>query len=632
MGGRDLLLEVGTEELPPRALRRLRDALAAALVRELDEAGLAHGAARAFATPRRLAVLVEEVARRQPDREELRRGPALQAAFDAQGRPTRAAEGFARSCGVAVEALERLETEKGAWLAFRRVVPGRPAAELLPELAGRALRGLPLPRAMRWGALEEAFVRPVHWLVLLYGEEALPLEAFGVRAGAATRGHRFHHPGPIALAEPAVYEPLLETEGKVIPDLDRRLAAVRGQVAEAAARAGGEARLDPALLEEVAALVEWPVALTGAFEERYLALPEEVLVSVLQGHQRYFPVQGPDGGLLPRFVAVANIESREPALVRAGNERVIRPRLADAAFFWEVDRRRSLEERLPALREVVFQERLGSLWDKSERLQVLAGEVAARLGPEADPELARRAARLAKCDLLTEMVGEFPELQGVMGRHYALAEGLPEELAWALEEQYLPRQAGDRLPRTPTGQALAVADRLDTLVGVHAVGLGPTGEKDPYGLRRAALGLLRILIEGERDLDLEGLLELAARAYAEGPGARPEVPAAEAVGPVFDFVMERLRAYYLDRGIPVEVFEAVRARRPTRPLDFHRRVEGVEAFRHLPEAQALAAAEKRIRNILRRAAEPVPPAVEEALLQEPAERELHRAVGALEGE
>lgn len=630
MAERDLLLEVGTEELPPKALRRLRDALAAAVVRGLDEACLAHGAVRAYATPRRLAVRVEAVAGRQPDREELRRGPALKAAFDAEGRPTRAAEGFARSCGVPVEALGRLETEKGVWLAHRRVVPGRAAQDLLPELAARALEALPVPRPMRWGALEERFVRPVHWLVLLYGEEALPLERFGVRASQETRGHRFHHPGPIRLASPEVYEALLETEGRVLADLDRRAAAVRGQVEEAAAAVGGRAELDPALLEEVAALVEWPVALAGAFEDRYLELPEEVLVSVLQAHQRYFPVRGADGRLLPRFVAVANIESREPELVRAGNERVIRPRLADAAFFWEVDRRQGLEARFPALAEVVFEERLGSLRDKSERLQGLAAEVAARLG--ADPGLARRAARLAKCDLLTEMVGEFPELQGVMGRHYALAEGLPEELAWALEEQYLPRQAGDRLPRTATGQALAVADRLDTLVGIFAVGLAPTGEKDPYGLRRAALGVLRILIEGERDLDLEGLLELAARGYAEGPGARPGVPAGAAVEAVLDFVLERLRAYYLERGVAPEVFEAVRARRPTRPLDFHRRVEAVEAFRRLPEAAALAAAEKRIRNILRRAGEPVPPAVEEALLREEAERALHRAVRGLEAE
>ncbi|HHQ42156.1 MAG TPA: glycine--tRNA ligase subunit beta [Chromatiales bacterium] len=625
---RDLLVEIGTEELPPKALRRLAEAFAAGLAGGLDRAGIARGAARAYATPRRLAVLVEAVAPAQPDRTVRRRGPAVQAAFDAEGRPTKAAEGFARSVGVPVERLGRLRTDKGEWLLWEGVEPGRPTAELLPGLVQEALERLPVPKRMRWGAGEVAFVRPVHWLLMLHGEDVVPGTVLGLEAGRETRGHRFHHPDPIPVPKPVDWEPLLASRGHVIADMDRRRAAVRAQVEEAALAAGGRAVVREALLEEVTALVEWPVALAGRFDERFLELPREVVVSAMEQHQKCFPVVDAAGALLARFVAVANIESRDPEEVRRGNERVIRPRLADAAFFWEQDRRRPLESRLEQLRGVVYQERLGTLHDKTLRLERLAADVAGAIG--ADVALARRAARLAKCDLVTEMVGEFPELQGVMGRYYALHDGEPEAVAVAIEEHYRPRGAGDAIAATPVGRAVALADRLDTLVGIFACGLRPTGEKDPYGLRRAALGILRTLIEGGLDLDLARLAEAALDLLPEG------LPQAEgAADAAVDFALDRLRAWYQERGMPVEVYEAVRARGITRPLDFDRRVRAVLAFRELPEAEALAAAHKRIRNILRQAREKglaVAETVDPSRLAEPAERALHEAVARAEAE
>ncbi|HKK13854.1 MAG TPA: glycine--tRNA ligase subunit beta [Gammaproteobacteria bacterium] len=621
-GVRDLLVEIGTEELPPRALRRLADSFADGVRAGLDDAGLTPARTRTFATPRRLAVLALGVPEAQPDRESTRRGPALSAAFDDDGNPTRAAQGFARSCGVDVEALERLETDKGTWLAHRVFERGRAAAELVPELVERALGRLPIPKRMRWGARSEEFVRPVHWVVLLFGDQALEATVLGVAAGRQTRGHRFHHPEPLYVAEPGGYAPLLETEGHVLADMDVRREAIRAQVAEAAQAVGGRAVIDEALLEEVTALVEWPVALHGSFDTRFLEVPAEALVSSMQDHQKYFPVVDEAGALQPYFVTVANIESRDPEQVRAGNERVIRPRLADAAFFWEQDRQTSLAARARRLATVVFQDRLGTLLDKQERVAELAATVAEALGGDAG--LARRAAGLAKCDLLTHMVGEFPELQGIMGRYYATHDGEPAEVATALEEQYWPRFAGDALPRTPTGRALAIADRLDTLVGIFAIGQPPTGDKDPFALRRAALGVLRTLLEGPQELDLRELLHRAAGAFPAG------LRAGDVVGEVFDFMMERLRGYYLEEGIPADVFEAVRSVGPTRPLDMERRLRACMAFRRLPEAESLAAANKRIRNILRKTDETIPPEVSAEALREPAEQALAGQLKALE--
>ncbi|HHM05673.1 MAG TPA: glycine--tRNA ligase subunit beta [Gammaproteobacteria bacterium] len=619
---RDLLVEIGTEELPPKALLRLSEAFTAGLRNGLEQAQLGFAAMRGYATPRRLAVLVEDLATAQPDRINERRGPALQAAFDEEGNPTKAALGFARSCGVTVDELERTENAKGAWLVFRHQVAGQATTALLPALIAAALAGLPVPKRMRWGTVEDEFVRPVHWAVVLFGDEVVPCRFYGVSAGRQTRGHRFHHPALLPLAEPRAYAPLLESEGRVVADFAERREAVRAQVQEAAAKVGGRAVIDEALLDEVTALVEWPVAVLGHFEETFLGLPAEALIATMKGNQKYFHLMDAEGRLLPHFITIANIESRDPAQVQAGNERVIRPRLADAAFFWDQDRKSTLAARRDGLKHVIFQARLGSLYDKTTRLAALAAIIAESIG--GDPALARQGGELAKSDLLTEMVGEFPELQGTMGRYYAQAEGLPAALARALEEQYLPRHAGDALPATPGGRALAIADRLDTLVGIFALGQAPSGDKDPFGLRRAALGTLRIIIEGELDLDLDALLAAAAQAYGDG------IPARDVLPQVYEFMMERLRAYYLDSGVRPDTFEAVLARRPSRPRDFDRRLKAVTAFRALPEAASLAAANKRIRNILRQAAEATGDNIDPARLTEPAERRLAEALAALE--
>ncbi len=618
---RDLLIEIGTEELPPKALRKLSEAFTAGVHNGLRDAALNPASVKAYAAPRRLALLIKGVPVQQQDRESLRRGPAITAAFDGEGNPTRAALGFAESCGVTVEQLDQLETDKGSWLAWRAVEKGQKTAALIPDLVRKALAGLPIPKRMRWGDRSDEFVRPVHWVVLLFGDEVIEAEILGVQAGRETRGHRFHHPDTLYIAEPAAYAPLLETEGHVVADLDDRREAIRAQVLEEGNRLGGKALIDDDLLDEVTALVEWPVAISGQFDTRFLEVPAESLISSMQDHQKYFPVVDGNGKLLPHFITIANIDSRDPAQVRAGNERVIRPRLSDAAFFWDQDRKQKLESRADKLASMVFQKRLGTLADKQTRVAELAAGIAKVIGGNAD--WARRAAQLAKCDLVTNMVFEFPELQGIMGRYYARHDGEPDEVAAALDEQYMPRFAGDELPAHPTGQALALADRLDTLVGIFAIGQPPTGDKDPFGLRRAALGVLRILIERQQDLDLEALLRQAA-------GLLPAALKAEAVVvPVFDYMMERLRGYYLDTGITPDLFDAVLARRPTRPLDFHQRIRAVEEFRQLAESASLAAANKRIRNILRKTEEAIPDQVDAGQLQDEAEMQLAQALEQL---
>ena len=618
---RDLLIEIGTEELPPKALPRLSQAFTDGVRQGLEQAALDFGTVHSYAAPRRLAIWIEQLASAQPDREQIRRGPALTAAFDGEGNPTPGAKGFARSCGVEVEQLEKLETDKGAWLIHRGLERGRETATLIPDLVDQALGQLPIPKRMRWGAGTAEFVRPVHWVVLLFGDTVIDTEILGVKSGRETRGHRFHHPQPIYIGEPAAYAPLLETEGRVMADFATRREAIRGQVIEAGVANGGRALIDPGLLDEVTALVEWPVAVVGDFETRFLDVPSEALISTMQDNQKYFPVVDAQGKLLPHFITIANVVSRDPHQVKAGNERVVRPRLTDAAFFWNQDRKQRLETRSDKLSGMVFQSKLGTLLDKQKRVAQLAGRIADLIG--GNRQLAERAALLAKCDLLTQMVFEFPELQGVMGRYYAQHDGEPAEVAQALDEQYRPRFAGDALPATTTGQALAIADRLDTLVGIFAIGQPPTGDKDPFALRRAALGLLRILIEGQRDLDLADLLEGAAAGF---PAA---LKANAAIEPVFDFMMERLRAYYTDAGIAPEVFEAVRVQRPTRPLDFHARLHAVTEFRALPEAESLAAANKRIGNILRKTDEAIPTTVDAARLIDTTELDLANALDTL---
>jgi glycyl-tRNA synthetase beta chain len=645
-GPRDFLFEIGTEELPPKALCGLSQALTAALGAGLDKAGLAHGELAGFASPRRLAVWVKRLAPQQPEQQLRRKGPPLSAAFDAAGQPTRAALAFAESCGTEVARLERIEEGKGSFLYFTGTRAGSRAVELLPGVVQAALDALPIPRRMHWGAGQALFVRPVHWVVMLYGTEVVPATLLETESGRETRGHRFLAPGKLALAAPDRYERTLRERGFVLADFAARRARIRAEVTALAAGTGGRALIREALLDEVTALTEWPVALAGKFGARFLELPREVLTATLEDHQRYFAVEDAERRLLPAFIAVANIASRDPGKVRAGNERVVRPRLADAAFFFEQDRREPLAGRVAALAAVTYQARLGSLGDKTRRVRALAGEIAAVAGaPEGE---ARRAAELCKCDLLTAMVGEFPELQGVMGSYYARADGETPEVAAAIREHYLPRGAGDELPATGVGLALAIADKLDTLAGIFAIGEKPTGAKDPFALRRAALGVQRILIEKSLDLDLVQCLGRAVgavqadiarlRAGTSGAAAKPLPPVAEIVGEVYDFLMERLRAYYLEQGaqapagraaVSGEMFDAVLATRPASPLDFDARLRALSTFLELPEAASLTAANKRIANILRKAPGAAPAQVDVAQLRESAEVRLFDAMRSL---
>jgi glycyl-tRNA synthetase beta chain len=621
---RDFLVEIGTEELPPKSLLALAAAFAEGIQKGLADAGLKHGAVERFATPRRLAVRVRRLAERQPDRAIERRGPPVKAAFDTQGKPTQAASAFAKSCGVEVASLERLETPKGAWLVHRGTEAGAATSTLLPGIVQAALDALPIARRMRWGGGEAQFVRPVHWVVMLLGREVVPCELLGVASGNVSFGHRFMSTKPVRIGSPSAYAATLHKRGKVLADIHERRETVRQGVVAEAARVGGVAVISDALLDEVTALVEWPVPLAGRFDERFLELPPEVPIATMQDHQRYFPVRDAAGALMPWFVAVANIESNDPQQVVAGNERVVRPRLADAAFFWATDRQQRLDARCEALKRVTFQTQLGSLHDKTERVRSIARSVAAAIG--GDPQLADRAAQLAKCDLITTMVGEFPELQGLMGRYYSQHDGEHAEVSEAIREQYLPRYAGDALPSTRTGMAVAIADKLDTIAGIFATGQKPTGTRDPFGLRRAALGLLRTSIEQRLDLDLQALI---SQALAALPFAAP----ADCAREVYDYVIERLRAYYVEGdagiGVTTEMFDAVLATRPASPLDFDARLRALVEFLRLPEAQALAAANKRIANILRKASEPVGEDVDPDRLVDPAEQILGEQVEAI---
>lgn len=621
----DFLVEIGTEELPPKSLLALAEAFRDSLVAGLHAASLAHGAAVAYATPRRLAVLVRRLLDQQPDQRIERRGPPVAAAFDASGKPTKAALAFAASCRVAVEELSRRNDARGEFLFCKNLRPGAAAQALLPGIVRGALDALPIRRRMRWGAGDVEFVRPAHWVVMLHGGDIVPGEILGLPAGRMTCGHRFHARKPLALRSPGAYRVTLESRGYVIADFAARRERIRSGVIATAVAAGGTAVIDPAVLDEVTALVEWPVPLAGHFDARFLELPPEVLIATLQDQQRYFPVRAPDGRLLPLFIAVANIESRNPTQVRAGNERVVRPRLADAAFFYDTDRRTPLAARCPALATVTFQAKLGSLADKTARVTALAVQLTNRTG--ADLPAVQRAALLSKCDLLSAMVGEFPELQGVMGRYYALHDGEPEAVAAALAEQYLPRFAGDTLPTTGAGLALAVADKLDTIVGIFAIGQKPSGTKDPFGLRRSALGVLRILIETGVALDLRELIRAAldsvhADLLRLDKGTQP-VSAAVA-DEIYDYMMERLRAWYLESnaGMTTEMFDAVLDTRPASPLDFDDRLRALAAFLKLPDAASLTAAHKRISNILRKAGEQPNPRVDPGLLSDPEERKL----------
>ena len=620
MSARDFLFELGTEELPPLALPELERALKEGLRSGLESAGLGHGDIVSYAAPRRLAVLVHALVDTQPEQQIKRRGPPVSAAFDKSGAPTRAATAFVETCGVTLEQLGRVTEGKGEFLYFEGSKPGAATTTLLPAIVQAALDALPIPKRMRWGTSEAEFVRPVHWIVMRFGHETLPVRLLDTEAGATTRGHRFHAPQELAFSSPADYADTLRSKGFVLASFAERRERIRDQVLVCAKNLGGKAVLDDALLDEVTALVEWPVALEGRFDERFLALPREVLISTLQEHQRYFAVENTKGELTNHFITVSNIESRDPSRVRAGNERVVRPRLADAAFFHEQDRRNPLHAWRQGLDSVTFQAKLGSIGDKLRRVVALTREIAPLVG--ADVALAARAAELSKCDLLSAMVGEFPELQGVMGAYYAAADGEDPRVAAAIRDHYLPRGAGDALPADPVGVAVALADKLDTLAGIFGIGQKPSGTKDPFALRRAAIGVFRIVLERQIDLDLS---EIVGKAVSAQP-----VKTQDTSGEVLAYLQERMRSYYLEVGYPAESFEAVLATGTTRALDFDQRMRALAKFRERPEAESLAAANKRIANILRKSsAGEVAQHIEVSMLSVEAEKTLHGALEAV---
>ena len=621
MTDKTFLVEIGTEELPPKALRSLAEAFAAQVTAELDAANLAHGEVSWFASPRRLALKVATLSAAQPDREVEKRGPAIAAAFDAEGNATKAAEGWARGNGITVDQAERLSTDKGEWLVHRAQVKGETAQALLPAMIATALSKLPVPKLMRWGASDVQFVRPVHTVTLLLGDELIPGTILGIESARIIRGHRFMGEKEITLENADQYPEILEKRGQVIANYQTRKAMIKADAEAAARQLGGVADLSDSLLEEVTSLVEWPVVLTATFEEKFLKVPAEALVYTMKGDQKYFPVYDNDGNLLPNFIFVTNIESSDPQQIISGNEKVVRPRLADAEFFFNNDRKKRLEDNLPRLETVLFQKDLGTLRDKTDRIQALAGWIAAQIG--ADVNHATRAGLLSKCDLMTNMVFEFTDTQGVMGMHYARHDGEAEDVAVALNEQYQPRFAGDELPSSPVACALAIADKMDTLAGIFGIGQHPKGDKDPFALRRAALGVLRIIVEKNLPLDLQTLTEEAVRLYGT------KLSNAKAVDDVIDFMLGRFRSWYQEEGHSIVTLQAVLARRPTRPADFDARMKAVSHFRTLEAAAALAAANKRVSNILAKSTETLNDSVQASLLKENEEIQLATFVTAL---
>ncbi len=587
-----LLFELGSEELPPKTLVKLSHALRDGIVQGLVAADIPFSAAKNYATPRRLAVLIEDLSTAQPDKIVEKRGPAIQAAFSPDGTPSKAAVSFATSCGVTFEQLDRLKTDKGEWLAFSQVVKGQATEDLVADIIRQSIAGLPIAKRMRWGNFTTEFVRPVHWAVLLYGDSVINAEILGLSTGNTTQGHRFHAPEKLTISHPENYEAILFNQGKVIVDIEQRKSIINAAAQKAAAAVNGIAHIEADLLEEIAALNEWPVPITGCFDTRFLALPAEVLITTMQTNQKYFPVKNADGGLLAHFITFSNIESSRPKSIQHGNERVVTPRLADAEFFWKQDRKKSLEDRVQSLSTIVFQEKLGTIAEKSQRVIKLSEFIATRF--KLDSEMSKRAALLAKTDLMTEMVGEFGNLQGLMGRYYALADNEPEAVAWALEEQYFPKQSGSVTASSPLGQVLAIAEKIDTLAGIFSAGLIPTGDKDPYALRRAALGILRTLIENNLTLDIRETVAFSLSLFIH----TFDVTATQKA--VIDFINDRLKSYCLEKGYSADEFDAVMTVLPPDPLDFMQRLAAVKAFRQLPEAESLAAANKRIRNILKK--------------------------------
>lgn len=623
MTTQNFLVEIGTEELPPKALKTLATSFADNVEAELNQAGLTFDKIEWFAAPRRLAVKVLNLATQQPSKEIEKRGPAVSAAFDAEGKPTKAAEGWARGCGITVDQAERIATDKGEWLVHRAKIEGQPTKNLLNDIVANALAKLPIPKPMRWADKTVQFIRPVHTVTMLLGDELIEGEILGVASARTIRGHRFLGEKEFEIQHADQYPQLLREKGSVVADFNERKAEILAKSQAKATALGGVADIEESLLEEVTSLVEYPNVLAAKFEERFLAVPAEALVYTMKGDQKYFPIYDKDGKLLPHFIFVSNINPEDPTAIIEGNEKVVRPRLTDAEFFFKTDLKQKLVDRLPRLETVLFQQQLGTLKDKTDRIEQLAGEIAKQIG--ADEAKAKRAGLLSKCDLMTNMVFEFTDTQGVMGMHYARHDGEDEEVAVALNEQYMPRFAGDELPKSLVASAVALADKFDTLTGIFGIGQAPKGSADPFALRRAALGALRIIVEKNLPLDLEDLVKKSVALFGD------KLTNQNVVADVVDFMLGRFRAWYQDEGIAVDVIQAVLARRPTRPADFDARVRAVSHFRTLDSAEALAAANKRVSNILAKADAAIGE-INLAACLEPAEKALAEAVLALRTE
>lgn len=630
----DFLVEIGTEELPPLELQNLAANFTKLITSYLMENNIEFDQAyvKSYATPRRLAVLIPKVAAEQPEQAISKRGPAITAAYNADGRPTKAALGFAESCGVNIKDLSVQETDKGKWIYFAQKIPGKKTITLLPAFVEKALQQLPIKKRMRWGNGDFAFVRPMHWILMLYGDEVIKGNICGLATSNLTMGHRIHHPKPIKIDIPSIYADRLEQEGCVLADFNARQETIRQEVIQLAAKENSEPVMDETLLNLVTGLVEYPVALLAKFEPSFLRVPKECLISAMQDHQKCFALLDSRGNLLPKFILISNLKSTDPDTVIHGNELVMHARLADAAFHFDNDQKQTLESRVDKLKTIVYQKQLGSLYDKVKRVEKLAAFIA----PTVDSDVTRtkRAAYLAKADLLSNMVYEFPELQGIMGFYYALNDKEAHEVAVAIQEHYKPRSATDSLPNSDMGIALAIADRIDTLVGFFGIGNVPTGEKDPYALRRQALAVVRILIEKKINLDLQALIKEALKNY--------EGKIEDQLRELTQFFLDRLRAWYVANGVQAKVFDAVlssidssMSNLGTNPLDFEKRIHAVVAFQKLPAAENLAAANKRVRNLLEKNNVKNTgklPAVDSSLLSAMEEKQLFHAIEIKEAE
>ncbi|RBP53318.1 glycine--tRNA ligase subunit beta [Arenicella xantha] len=629
MSKQTLLIEIGTEELPPKSLKKLSDAFSQGMLEGLLDCGLISSeeltAASSYATPRRLALSVPNTAVSQPDQHSERRGPAVQAAFNDAGEATPAAIGFAKSCGLAINELGRTKTDKGEWLSASITEQGKPLSALLSSVVDAALKRLPIPKRMRWGNGTAEFVRPVKWVTVMHGAEIVPIQILDVAASNTTRGHRFHSQGDLEIKHADDYQDVLTEQGHVVADFQQRQAMILSQTHALATAAGGHIEEDQSLLDEVTGLVEYPTAILGAFDPAFLEVPQECLISSMRDHQKYFHIVDADGKLLPKFITVSNIQSSNPEQVRSGNEKVLRARLSDAQFFWQTDQKVKLENRVERLDSVLFHVKLGSVLDKTKRIQKLAGLFAADMN--ADVDVAQRGAYLAKADLASDMVGEFDELQGIMGHYYADRDGEAELVGACIEQHYWPKFAGDDLPLSAEAQAVALADKLDSLVGIYAAGEVPTGDKDPYALRRAALSVLRILIECEHEFEIPKLVSNSAQVYQENQDFAVD---ADTQRGIVDFIRGRLMAFYQAQSIDTSSINSVMACSPNSPLDFDQRVKAVAAFRQAPEATDLAAANKRISNILRKQTTVISDDIDEAALEEPAEKQLLTAINQIE--